>query len=1534
MEQPPEGSNEEKEIEVLQEGYAPPLPPPQEAQQQQQQQEEPPLDNVEEAVNEAEAAARLEQAVEQAPVVVTKDDTPPVNNNNQAPVPPEGAFTGQDARMLASELLHTYFTSQTNPFTKHHIDSFDQFLSRDLMAIIRDKNPITVLKEPLDDNNYMYKVEVYVGGPDSTAISYGTPAVSLEQGKDVRILYPNEARLRNLTYALQVECDLHIHITMLPALGAEEVKFEPIIYKNFPLCSIPLMLHSRYCVLHNKPKAILKEMGECHNDQGGYFVIEGSEKVLVTRQEGAFNTLYIQPQPHDPKIEYYASMSCLNSTTRQVRRIAFYWTRERTSKHPFTGKIVYTPSVLEVSVPFVRKPVPVFVLFRALGVQTDKDIMNLIFPDFENPESKYLMDMLIPSINSAFPFLDTYSSLQYMKTLTKGFTLARVLDTVTNHLFAHIENRPGAKATFLAECVRQILRVVKGIEAPPSKDSTRNQRLLSSGFLTQMLFQSSYNTWTRAVSYAIDTAYNYNKELYSGESFRNIFQPGNLRAVFKTQVLNEAIMKGFKGKWPGSSGGDVEAGVLQALSRLSYLDFMSHCRRVVLDFDTSMKLTGPRKLDPSQFGYFCTNETPSGSHIGVTKNLTVLTSISTSAPTANFVDWLYAKGTVVPCGDMTPKLASVMVPVFLNGGIVGYTGQPKKLSRVLSLLKRTGHLPSYSSSGFSIPQRRVFIYMDEGRPLRPLLVCEPRGTLPRLEKFKGLWRDLVIGTYPGRETTQVYSTDFEDPLKADAGAGLDTYITELEPHQGVIEYIDPYEQNEAFLINQPEHILPETTHMEIHPSTILGILVASIPYANHNQSPRNQLSASQSKQGLSLYATNWTSRFDNNSHVLCYGEAPLSRTLYQDYIGGGEMPYGNNIVLAMGIYTGYNQEDGILMNADAVQRGLFRSVAYRTYEAFEEDDEKTKTRTRIANPAKVPGWLDINVGLDYSKLDESGIVKVGEYVDQNTVIVGKYLMSERGQMKDASLTPQVWTRGRVEKVVITVSNQGLRLVKIRVVQDRTPELGDKFSNRHGQKGTLNCLLRSQDMPHTADGIVPDMIMNPHAIPSRMTIGQLLESMGGKVGSLVGAINNATSFMNEGSPHEVFGSHLEQLGFEKYGNEIMYNTQTGDMFEAQIFIGNVYTMRLKHMTEDKWNARGEGRREQRTHQPTGGRGNEGGLKIGEMERDAITGHGIMTFTQESMMKRSDGTNFWICNGCGTVPIYNEKQNLFICSLCDGPIQFSGDTTFNLAPIPPSKRSSTTFSKVEMPYATKLFLQEMGFFLNVGLRLLTTKDVNKLGGAGSQVEQLEDGEEGRANIHLPLPELVYPEMNQPEVLQAPEPLKATNSEEATLKKLGALGKAVVAEATPVVTAPAVAEATLPEAPPPVVNAPAVVQAEPVLQQQAPPPAPAPAPAPNQPLDVINQNQEQEGPTIMVDTSAPAMTAEGLQEPVFGQEAPPAQAQSNQQRQSRRRSFKPRPSQPQQQVAMGTPAAAQLMQGGAEEEGETKMQYTTQITVQKLG
>jgi DNA-directed RNA polymerase II subunit RPB2 len=1424
----------------------------------------------------------------------------------------EQPMNAMDARKIATELIHEYFTTQQNPLTRHHIESYDQFMQRDLLNIIASYNPIIIFKNEKaarkkEEKTYKYKTEIYIGGESGKEVFIGTPTLALDQGKNIRVLYPNEARLRNLTYAVQIEATILVRITI--QVPPTEDNREGLLKKEFvlekmPLCNFPLMLHSSYCILHKKSAALLTEMGECPQDQGGYFIVDGSEKVLVTRQEGAFNTLWITHQPADDAAEYYASISSLNPKSREVKRVNFYWTREVTRTGFGKQRSIYKESTLEVSIPFCLKPIPIFVLFRALGIQSDKDILQLIFPDSENPETKLLADLLIPSINAAAPFLDTHSAVHYIKSLTKGFSVFHVLDIIHNHLFPHVEDLQGARAAYLGDCVRKILRVVKKLDTPPSKDDTRYQRLLASGFLCQMLFSNIYKQYTKMIKLEIDKKFNYNESVYMDQNFFNIFSENNRKDIFAYGFMTQAITRGFKGKWMTGTN-TTEAGLLQELSRLSYLDFMSHLRRVVLNFDTGLSLVSPRQLRPSQYGYFCTSETPSGKHIGVTKNLSIMTAISTSTPSTDFVKWLFNRGKVIPCEYITPQLATSMIPVYLNSGLIGYTGYPKELSKVLRFFKRSGYLPPLSSSGFSIPERKLFIYLDDGRPLRPLIICYEEGKLPNPAVFnRKTWRDYIVGHL---RQVEIGSREFLDPLADIPIVDLKKYIHYFEERidkMAIIEYIDPFEQNEALIANYPEHVIKQTTHMEVHPSTIVGLLGNMIPYPNHNQSPRNQLSSSQSKQGLSLYATNFQNRFDNTANILCYGQAPLSRTIYQDYIGESKMSYGQNVILAMGMYGGYNQEDGIIMNADALARGQFRSINYRSYETFEEDDPLAQTQTRIGNPKMIPGWMNLNPMYDYRKLDENGIIRQGEYVDQNTVLVGRYMIGEGGTMKDASLTPQVWTTGRVEKVVVMMNNAGMKMVKIRITQDRVPQLGDKFclsedhevlttdgwkpiadittddlvlqynpydnqtsfvnpedtmvfehtdemyeiqtengsqyvtpehkvycknddklegydlikaeelymyylnkksyfvlsdtlqdipitsikytrsnekgnkvycitvptsiflirrkqpneeqepftavwtgnSNRHGQKGTINVLYRGHDMPRTADGIVPDMIMNPTAIPSRMTIGQILEMMLGNVAANIGAIGNCTAFMNDGSPHEMLGKILEGLGMHKLCNQVLYNGMTGEQIEADIYMGVVYGMRLKHMTDDKWNARGQGRKEQRTRQPTGGRGNEGGLKIGEMDRDSIVAHGISSFAQESYTVRSDGSTFYVCDGCGTIPIYNEKQNLYLCPSCDGPIEYSGDNATTLEPIPPATRSSTTFSKVEFPYATKLLFQEMETYLNMSMRILTTKHTSRLNGISSIQEVNEANAEG---ITQPLPSISAPETQVPEL-----------------------------------------------------------------------------------------------------------------------------------------------------------------------------------------
>ena len=1264
-------------------------------------------------------------------------------------------------------LLGQYFQTTSYPYTRHHLDSYNQFLESDLPSIIQSQNPLIIVKDLIKGTNtYEYTVEIYIGGLDGKGLNLGTPTLQHMGGEEVRLLFPNEARLRNLTYSAGVYADILVRVKF--AKGAQgEPSVKDVLLPKFPLFEIPVMLHSKPCLLYNKPNEFLQSVGECPYDQGGYFIINGTEKVLITHQEQAFNTLYIQNQEADPQISTYSSISCLSPETRQVRRVTF--------------AIIRKTGALHVGLPFVRKSIPVCILFRALGLESDKEITQTILPSMNPDELKIMEPSLIACFTDTYPILDTFSAIQYIKTLTKGFGEAHVLDIIHNQLFTHVPDTPGARAIYLGDCVRKIYRVFMGLDGKTDRDDSRNQRCLTSGFLTQVLFQGVYKTWMKAVGRAIDEEYNYNVQVYKGENFMNIFAESNAVSIFRSpkaggkqqaHMLTNGIMRGFKGKW-GSGIGEEKTGVLQPLSRLSYIDFISHCRRVVLEFDTGMKLTGPRHLHTSQYGYFCTNETPGGSSIGITKNLSVLANISTSTPTKPFLDWLFKREFLLGVGDATGSLRAMCVPVFLNNGLVGYTLSANELTRLIKLLKWTGCISASVGVAFFISDRRILINFDEGRPGRPLLHMEP-WTATRYPKNKlaekgSTWRDMVMGSLPQASEHGLSWVGFMDPLKEREGTSIKDYIEYLTPYSGYIEYVDPYEHNETYIVNYFEQATNETTHVEVHPSTIMSAITSLIPFSHHNQSVRNQLGDSQSKQGISVYASNAHMRYDNQASILTNGSPPLVRTLYYDYLGQGRLPYGSNIILAMGMFAGYNQEDGIVINHDALQRGLFNSVHYRSYNIFEEDDEMAKTRTRIANPKSVPGWTDLKPGMDYSQLDDRGIVKVGAYVDENTVIVGRTMELPGGKLSDASESAQVWTHGRVESVVVLVNNKGLRIVKIRCVEYRVPELGDKFSNRHGQKGTIGMVVRSHDLPRTKNGIVPDMIMNTHAIPSRMTVGHVIEMVMGKIGASVGAIADGTAFTDDSRLTKQMNIALEQLGFEKFGNEILYDGTSGRQLLTDMFIGPIFSMRLKHMVEDKWNARGKGRREQRTHQPTGGRGAQGGLRIGEMERDAIVGHGISAFVNESYMLRSDGVSFRICKGCGTIPIENPKTGLFVCPLCTGPVSYIGSGPNDLELIPPIRKTMVAPVVIEMPYAFKLLIQELETYMNIGMRIMTEKDLLKLNGINKEdLPPLTDEE--RARVAVALPERVLPETLVPEyrkIIEGP-----TEASPELLMKLGAL------------------------------------------------------------------------------------------------------------------------------------------------------------------
>jgi DNA-directed RNA polymerase subunit B len=503
-------------------------------------------------------------------------------------------------------------------------------------------------------------------------------------------------------------------------------------------------------------------------------------------------------------------------------------------------------------------------------------------------------------------------------------------------------------------------------------------------------------------------------------------------------------------------------------------------------------------------------------------------------------------------------------------------------------------------------------------------------------------------------------------------------LGELGGTRHIIEYIDAEEEENVLVSLSSEDLTPEHTHLEISPYTILGICASTIPYAEHNQSPRNSYESAMSKQALGMYATNFRLRVDSRSHIMHYPQKPLVKTEPMDLIGYNLRPSGQNCVVAVLSFEGYNMEDALIFNKASIERGLMRSTFYRMYDA-ECRQYLGGLRDRFVIPESgIRGYRGEQY---YRLLEADGIVSLESAVSGNDVLIGRispprfleeYKEFEiRGPtMRDSSVDMRPSEKGFVDAIFITETNEGSKLVKVRVRDERIPELGDKFASRHGQKGVIGMIIPQEDMPFNVDGIAPDVVINPHAFPSRMTIGQFLESMAGKLAAMRGKVVDGTPFANETA--DELKKMLVDLGFSYTGRDVLYDGITGDKFEADIFIGIVYYQKLHHMVADKIHARARGQVQMLTRQPTEGRARGGGLRFGEMERDCLIGHGAAMLLRDRLLEESDKYILYVCESCGYYAYYDIKERRYVCQIC-------GD------------RGQVT--PVVVSYAFKLLLQEL-------------------------------------------------------------------------------------------------------------------------------------------------------------------------------------------------------------------------------------------------
>jgi DNA-directed RNA polymerase II subunit RPB2 len=1251
-------------------------------------------------------------------------------------------------------ILDEYFKS--NYFlTKHHLDSYNDFILNKLPNTIRVLNPFIVIKNQ-DNGTTSHEINVYIGGEKGDEIFIDKPTI-IENGEQ-RLMYPNEARLKNMTY----KSDLYANIIVkyITKKTKEKETIEENLFKNVKIGSIPIMLHSCLCVLNNQPPQVLHEMGECIYDQGGYFIIDGKEKVIVAQERIVTNRIFIN-NSKDPKFSYEGLIRCTseeNPLFPKTINIYVYndkeikkekddddedsstlekdepnkETKEKKDDNGEVSEINKYPNAIIISSPNISTKIPLFVLFRAMGVESDKDILKYIIEDDpDDPDNKAMIDFLRYSIIHASTIQTQDDALKYLTNFVEYKNVDKLKHVIINDLFPNVGNEFKNKALFLGHIVKKLIKVCLGITKESDRDSYIFKRVDISGFLMGNLFRDYYNQFRQTVRNNIDSQYLYGpwKQL---ENIKFLINKGNLDTFFKSDIVDNGMKKSLKGSWgvnmveEQQDLDDIKQGLVQDLSRISYMGFMSHLRRVNTPMDPTSKIVAPHRLHPSQWGIMCPCESPDGASIGLLKNMAIMCTITFDSAATNIMNCL-KENSILLLTDVDIRSVKNSTKVLINSNWVGIHNEPEKLFKLLKLLKRNALISIYTSISWDIIQNEINILTEAGRCCRPVYVIHNKKLIiekyiEKIKKGEIKWNKMITGfTLPGE--VDVFNSKYISPktvLSSKIVKGksikleIEDIITMLEENQAPIEFIDVEESNTSYIAMDDTYLTKSKyyTHCEIHPSTIFGILTHQIPLCNHNQAPRNIFSGAQGKQALGAYATNFNNRIDTMSYVLHYPQKRIVNTRFCEYLNLNRMPHGENLIVAMMPWGGYNMEDAIIINESAIQRGMFNITYYKNIVDQEEENKNSNELITFNNPMTL---IDSGKPLNelkwanYKKLDENGFPKINSYIGEGDAILGRTKIAtemveddnlqtsifgskvKKEMYYDRSMIADKTMSGTVDKVYVYTNEQNLKTCKLRFRKIRLPELGDKSCSAHAQKGVIGMVIPQHNMPFTKDGIVPDLIINPHGLPSRMTLGHMLETLLGKVGSCQGTTVDGTPF-NNNDYSEFYLNMEKEYGFERHGNEMMYNGLTGEQIQTDIFIGPIYYERLKHMVADKINYRqvnlrtiyNEGKEvilkdapvSAMTRQPTKGRGNNGGLRIGEMEKDSILSHGMTAFLKESLMERSDKFDYYIDNETHSI-LNKDLSNAF------------------------------DVSKIETPYAFKQFVQEM---ISLGIKPILETEEN--------------------------------------------------------------------------------------------------------------------------------------------------------------------------------------------------------------------------------
>ena len=1242
---------------------------------------------------------------------------------------------------LSWKLIDKYFTDNPNNLVAHHLESYNDFFKNGIHKIFQENNPIRFIEREDESEKAEKRNEclLYLGGKKGDKIYLGKPIIY--DDNNTHYMYPNDARLRNMTYGITIHYDVEVDFIYY---SEEERKEHSITLDKIYLGKFPIMLQSNLCILKSLAKDVRFNMGECRNDYGGYFIIDGKEKVIISQEKFADNMLYTKVNKDDNIYSHSAEIrSVSEDTSKAIRTTAVKIVAPSPS---------LTNNQIVVVVPNVRKPMPLFILMRALGVTSDFSIIQTCLLDMKN-NANYI-DLFIPCVHDASKIFNQETALEYISTFTKRGTISGVIEILSDYFLPHVgELNFLDKAYFVGYMVYNLLKVFTKEQKPTDRDNFRFKRIELTGTLLYDLFREYYLIQKKDITQKIDKEYYYHKGEYRDDETEGLREKEknrnkergnkdkegeklkykdnfisligtNFKQFFKDRLVEQGFRKAFKGNW-GSQEHTKKLGVVQDLNRLSWNTFISHLRKINLPLDASAKVIGPRLLNSSQWGLIDPLDTPDGANIGLHKHLSICAYITSSSSAYPMIKWLRANTTMKILLECSPEILGNTTKIFVNGIWIGNIDTPLELINTMKLYRRNGLIAVYCSIGFDYENNVINIYTDAGRLTRPIYYIESgKESFNRKEIFELLdkgtmtWEQIVSGLRKKEDPSFSFKNnkiyDLEELYPDISNQNQEVVYNALQKNKSMIDYIDTSEEESALIAISQEDLKKSKyyTNIEIDPSLLLGVMGNQIIYPENNPFPRNSFSCGQSKQAVSVYHSNYQMRIDKMGVLLNYGQIPLIKSRYLEYINNEEQPYGVNAIVAIMSYTGYNVEDAILINEGSVARGIFRTTYYSMYEAREESSKVTGLiNSKFANIEK-NNVIKQKKGYDYSLLDDHGMIKENTPLNEKIILIGKINtnLENKDVWIDDSVKPKKGQLGYVDKSFITLGEEGFNVAKVRIREERIPAIGDKMASRAGQKGTLGLIIPEEDMPFTQDGVRPDLIINPHALPSRMTIGQIIESLFGKVCTSYGAFGDCTAFQVKGCNYSTYAPLLVKAGFNSSGNQILYNGMTGEQLQSDIYIGPTYYMRLKHMVKDKINYRARGPNTALTKQPVQGRANDGGLRIGEMERDGVLGHGMSYFLNESFLVRGDEYYIAICNKTGSIAIYNEARNLFLSPLADGPIQFSNnpDGSMNIKNI---TRFGRSFSILRIPYSLKLLIQELQV-MNVQMHIITDENVDQL------------------------------------------------------------------------------------------------------------------------------------------------------------------------------------------------------------------------------